>query len=122
MGPEAGGRRTGRYEVELPITEGALGRAFLARGPVLGRRVALKVLRADVGSAEDRARLAERVRERVRAFAALTHATFGALHDVGDDGGDLYVVLEFVPGPTLAERVASGPLPPAEVAVIGRAL
>lgn len=114
----------GRYEVALPIAEGRLGKVLLARDPVLGRQVALKALNGDSDlSADAKDRLAARFREAGRAFAALSHPGFSALHDAGEDGsGAPYLVFELVKGPTLRERLASGPLPPAEVAAIARAL
>ena len=116
--------RFGRYEVVLPIAEGPLGKLLLGRDPALGRRVALKVLRSDADlPGEAKARLVARFRESGRAFAALSHPGFTALHDIGEDEhGAPYLVFELVNGPTLRERLASGPLPPAEVAVIGRAI
>ena len=114
----------GRYEVVLPIAEGPLGKVLVARDPALGRQVAIKVLRGDADlPAEVRARLAARFRESGRAFAALSHPGFTVLHDIGEDEpGWPYLVFELVKGPTLRERLASGPLPPAEAAAIGRAL
>ncbi len=115
----------GRYEVVLPIAEGPLGKVLVASDPLLGRQVAIKVLRTDAGlpSADARARLVARLRESARAMAALSHPGFVALHDTGDDeSGAPYLVFELVKGPTLRERLASGPLAPADVASMGRAL
>jgi hypothetical protein len=114
----------GRYDVALPIAEGRLGKVLLARDPVLGRQVAIKALNVDSDlSADAKERLATRFREAGRAFAALSHPGFSALHDAGEDGsGAPYLVFELVKGPTLRERLGAGPLPPAEVAAIGRAL
>lgn len=116
--------RLGRYDVVLPIAEGALGRVLVARDGALGRQVAIKVLRHDADlPAEAKARLAARFCESGRAFAALSHPGFAVVHDIGEDEHGLpYLVFELVKGPTLRERLASGPLPPAEVAEIGRAL
>lgn len=114
----------GRYEVVLPLGEGPASRVLLARDPILGRQVALKILRADADlPAETRARLVARIRESARAIAGLAHPGFSALHDAGEDeSGAPYLVFEFVKGPTLRERLAGGPLPPTEVALIGRTL
>jgi len=114
----------GRYEVALPIAEGPLGKVLLARDPVLGRQVALKALRSDPDLADGaKERLAARFREVGRAFAALSHPGFSALHDMGEDeSGTPYLVFELVKGPSLRERLGAGPLPPGEVAAIGRAL
>jgi serine/threonine protein kinase len=121
------GERIGRYEIELPVGEGSLGEVMLARDPLLGRRVVLKVLREDAPlDPEARARMADRLRATARAFAALSHPGFVSVHDLGETGeGESsapYLVFEFIPGPTLRERLAGGPLAPAEVASIGRAL
>jgi eukaryotic-like serine/threonine-protein kinase len=114
----------GRYEVALPLAEGPIGNVLLARDPILGRQVAIKVLRADAPlSADARARLVARVRESASAVAALSHPGFAALHDMGEDEtGTPYLVFEHVRGPSLRERLATGPLAPAEVAAMGRAL
>ncbi len=114
----------GRYEVALAIAEGPLGKVLLARDPVLGRQVVIKALRSDpelpAGAKE---RLAARFRQGGRAFAGLAHPGFSALHDMGEDeAGAPYLVFELVKGPSLRERLAAGPLPPGEVAAIGRAL
>jgi serine/threonine protein kinase len=114
----------GRYEVVLPLGEGPLNRVLLARDPILGRQVALKILRPDADlPGEVRARLATRIRESGRALAGISHPGFATLHDMGEDErGAPYLVFEFLKGPTLRERLGAGPLPPAEVAAIGRAL
>ena len=93
----------GRYEVVLPLGEGPASRVLLARDPILGRQVALKILRADADlPAETRARLVARIRESARAIAGLAHPGFSALHDAGEDeSGAPYLVFEFVKGPTL---------------------
>jgi serine/threonine protein kinase len=116
--------RVGRYDVELPLGEGAVGRVLVGRDPVLGRQVAIKLLRDDLAVAEEvRARLAERVRQAARSAASLSHPGLATVHDMGDasDGtGAPFVVFEYLKGPTLRERLGSGPLPPAEVAAIGK--
>jgi serine/threonine-protein kinase len=119
------GVRIGRYEVEVPLGEGPVGRVFVARDPVLGRRVALKMLRRDLPLSDElRARLADRVRQEARSAAMLSHPGLATVHDMGDDptDGAPYLVFEFIKGPTLRERLASGPIPPGEVASIGRAI
>jgi eukaryotic-like serine/threonine-protein kinase len=116
--------RIGRYEIELLLGEGGCGRVFLARDPVLGRPVAVKVLRDDFGTTPElRRALAEQVRQETRAAATLSHPGIVALHDMGEDERvGLYVVFELVRGPTLRERLHEGPLSPAEVAQIVTAL
>lgn len=116
--------RIGRYEVQRVLGEGAMGRVLLARDTVLGRCVAIKVLREDLGLPDDaRARLFERLRQEARAAAAVSHPGIVTLHDMGDDErAGLFLVFELIDGPTLRERIARGPMPPAEVAAMARTL
>ncbi|MBV9948351.1 MAG: serine/threonine protein kinase [Myxococcales bacterium] len=116
--------QVGRYEVELLLGEGSIGRVYLARDPMLGRQVALKVLRDDLPLDPDRRRaLADRVRNETRAAATLSHPALVTLHDLGEDErAGLFVVQELVRGPTLRERLHEGPLSPSEVAQIARAI
>jgi Tol biopolymer transport system component len=85
-----------------------MGEVYRARDARLGRDVAIKVLPADV--ARDPERRARFERE-ARAVAALSHPNILALHDIGADRDQLYVVTELLEGRTLAERLAEGPLP-----------
>jgi serine/threonine protein kinase len=116
-------QRLGRYEVQRVLGEGAMGRVLLARDTVLGRRVAIKVLREDLSLPADvKAKLVDRLRDEARAAAAVAHPALVTLHDMGDDErAGLFLVFELIEGPTLRRRIASsGPLPPAEVGAIAR--
>jgi serine/threonine protein kinase len=116
--------RIGRYDVERLLGEGGMGRVYLARDTVLGRYVALKVLRDDLGlTPELKSQLYERMRQEARAAAALSHPAMVTLHDMGEDETvGLYLVFERIDGPTLRERLETGPIPPQDVAAIARAL
>jgi len=117
--------RIGRYDVERLLGEGGMGRVLLARDTVLGRRVALKILRDDLGlTPELKTQLFDRMRQEARAAAALSHPGMVTLHDMGqDDAVGLFLVFELIEGPTLRERLQQGgPLPPIEVAAIARLL
>lgn len=116
--------RIGRYEIEFVLGEGAVGRVLVARDPLLGRQVALKTLRDDLMLPPELAeRLTERIRREARATAGLSHPAAVTLHDMGEDeSAGLYLVFEFIRVPTLRERLASGPLPPGEVAQLARAI
>lgn len=117
--------RVGRYDVERLLGEGGMGRVLLARDSVLGRCVALKILRDDLGlTPELRKQLLERMRQEARAAAALSHPGMVTLHDMGqDDAVGLFLVFELIDGPTLRDRLdREGPVPPAEVAAIARVL
>jgi serine/threonine-protein kinase len=86
----------------------------------LGREVAVKVIRDRF--AEDE-RFVSRFRREARAAAALTHPNVVAVHDVGVHEGSPFIVMEYVPGRTLAELVQNtGPMPPDRVAEIGEAV
>ncbi len=87
----------GRLELLKPIGRGAMGAVLLARDPVLDRHVAVKILRptADASHA--------RMLDEARALGRLSHPNVVTVHDVGDDGGSVYLVMELVPGGTLRE-------------------
>ncbi len=109
----------GRYEVIRLLGEGGMGRVFLAKDPVLGREVAIKVLRDDLALPPDvREQLVSRMRHEARAAATVRHPNLVTLHDMGEsDELGLFLVFEYVQGPTMRERIATdGALPPLEVA------
>ncbi len=110
--------RIGRYEVIRPLGEGGMGRVMLARDSVLGREVAVKVMRDDLGlPPEVKRSLFERMRNEARAAAAVRHPNLVVLHDMGEsEDVGLFLVFEYVKGPTLRDRLQEGPLPPLEVA------
>jgi serine/threonine-protein kinase len=116
--------RVGRYEVELMLGQGGLGRTLLARDPVIGRQVALRVVRDDLGlSAERQALVAEQLRQRGRAVAAFAHPAMAILFDAGDDeAAGTYLVFELLQGSTLRETIQRGPLARREVAKLARTL
>ncbi len=101
-------RSIGRYEVVRQIGVGAMGRVLLARDPVLERHVAIKLLRDDLAIGSDvRDGLFVRMRHEARAAARVTHPNLVVLHDMGeDDALGLYLVFEYLEGPTLKERLA----------------
>ena len=93
----------GRYRVLQPIGRGGMGTVWLCRDEVLGREVAVKRVGRlpegwdDVGSGPDRARA---LRE-ARSAAALNHRNVVSVFDVVEDGGENWLVMEYVPGRTL---------------------
>jgi serine/threonine protein kinase len=114
----------GRYEVRRLVGEGSMGRVLLAHDPVLERDVAIKHLRSDLRIPRDvREGLVTRMQHEARAAARVAHPNLVVLHDMGEDADiGLYLVFEYVEGPTLKQRIAEGRLPPAEVAKLGRGL
>jgi serine/threonine-protein kinase len=114
----------GRYEIVRQIGVGAMGRVLLARDPVLGRHVAIKLLRDDLAIASDvRDALVVRMRHEARAAARVTHPNLVIIHDMGeDDGLGLYLVFEYLEGPTLKQRISEGRLGSRQAARIAREL
>jgi serine/threonine-protein kinase len=111
------GSKLGSYEIVAPLGVGGMGEVFRARDPRLGRDVALKVL-PDL-FARDPDRLARFKRE-AQLLAALNHPNIAAIYGLEDSNGHAALVLELVEGPTLADRIAEGPIPLDEAVRIGR--
>ena len=102
------GSRVGPYEVLSPLGAGGMGEVWRARDTRLQREVALKVLPA--GFAGD-GHLRQRFEREARAISALNHPHICTLHDVGQQDGRDYLVMEMIEGESLAERLERGPLP-----------
>ncbi|MBY0512621.1 MAG: serine/threonine protein kinase, partial [Gemmataceae bacterium] len=117
-------RDFGDFELLAELGRGGMGVVYQARQKSLDRVVALKMVReAHLATDADRARF----RTEAEAAARLKHPNIVTVHEVGTVGGQAYFCMEFVDGPTLAERVRDGgPLPPREAArlvgVIARAV
>jgi tRNA A-37 threonylcarbamoyl transferase component Bud32 len=103
----------GRYRLVRRIAAGGMGEVWEADDTVLGRRVALKVL-VDELAADDHA--TRRFVREARATARLDHPNVARVYDFGRHGGIPFLVMELLEGETLADRLAAGPLPPAEAA------
>jgi serine/threonine protein kinase/Tol biopolymer transport system component len=106
------GTRLGPYEIESPLGAGGMGEVYRARDTRLERTVAIKVLNAQlVASTELRARF----EREARIISQLQHPHICVLHDVGNEGPIDYLVMEFLQGESLADRLRKGPLPPEQV-------
>lgn len=104
----------GGYPVERELGRGGMGVVYLARDAVLDRPVAIKVLSEALS--RDREGLLRFERE-ARILAALNHPNIAAIHSLGTaEDGTRFLVLEYAPGRSLAERIAEGPLPVSEAA------
>jgi len=114
----------GRYEVDRRLGQGAMGRVVLAHDPVLDRQVAIKLLRDDLGlSADHQRQLFDRMRQEARASARVSHPNIVALFDMGEDEKyGLYLVFEYVHGPTLKDRISSARVDVAAAARLAREL
>ena len=102
------GSRLGSYELIAPLGAGGMGEVYRARDLKLGREVAIKVL-PDL-FAGDPDRLARFQRE-AQVLASLNHPNIAAIHGLEESGGHKALILELVPGETLADRIAHGPIP-----------
>ncbi len=102
------GSRLGPYEILSLIGAGGMGEVYKARDKKLGREVAIKVL--PEAFSQDKERLVRFERE-ARLLASLNHPNIATIHDLEESDGVRFLVLEFVPGETLAERIAKGPIP-----------
>ena len=104
----APGTRLGAYDIVALIGSGGMGEVYRARDNRLNRDVAIKVLPADVAADHDR--LARFERE-AQVLASLNHPNIAQIHGVDDSSGTPALVMELVDGPTLADRIAIGPIP-----------
>ena len=106
--PFASGTRLEHYEIVGPLGVGGMGEVYRATDAKLKREVALKILPRQF--AADPSRLARFERE-AQVLAALNHPNIAAIYGLENADGVRFLVLELVEGPTLAERIASGPIP-----------
>ena len=104
----ARGARLGPYELADQIGAGGMGEVWRAIDTSLGRPVAIKVL--PDAFAHDPERLARFERE-ARTLAALNHPNIASVYGLADGDGMRAIVMELVDGPTLADRIATGPIP-----------
>jgi serine/threonine protein kinase len=105
--PLSAGRRLGPYEILSAVGAGGMGEVYRARDTRLRRVVAIKVLPGKLAS-NPKARL--RFEREARAVASLSHPHICALYDVGHEDGVDYLVIEFLDGETLSNRLSQGPL------------
>jgi serine/threonine protein kinase len=102
------GQRLGPYEILSAIGAGGMGEVYRARDTRLDRAVAIKVLPTHLA---DRPDLRERFEREAKTIASLNHPHICTLYDVGHQNGTDYLVMEYLEGETLAERLKKGPLP-----------
>jgi serine/threonine protein kinase len=101
------GKQLGPYQIEALLGKGGMGEVFRARDSRLGRAVALKLLPDSVSS--DPVAL-ERFQREARAVSALNHPNICTLHDIGEDGGRRFLVLELLEGQNMQDRLRAGAL------------
>ncbi len=106
--PLSSGTRLGHYNVTSLLGEGGMGQVWQATDTQLNRQVALKIL--PDAFAADPDRLARFQRE-AQILASLNHPNIAAIYGIEEAEGTRALVLELVEGPTLADRIAKGPIP-----------
>lgn len=110
--PLARGSRLGRYEILRRIGQGGVGVVYRARDPRLDRQIAIKLLSPEM-AVDPRAR--ERLRREAKAAAALDHPYICKIFEIGEDGDALFLVMEYIAGETLHNRLLNGPMPLADI-------
>ncbi len=106
------GTRLGPYEIIAPIGAGGMGEVYRARDTRLDRSIAVKILPAELAQ---NAQLRIRFEREAKTISQLNHPHICTLYDVGDG----YLVMELLDGESLADRLAKGPMPIAEVLKFG---
>src|SRR4030081_3600387 len=105
------GTKMGAYEIVAPLGAGGMGEVYRARDTRLDRTVAIKIVSTQLA---DDPGLKQRFEREARALCSLQDAHICVLYDVGHQDGIDYMVMEFLDGETLADRLKKGPLPLAQ--------
>src|SRR6188474_3694903 len=106
------GVRLGPYEIVSILGAGGMGQIYRARDVRLDRAVAIKLLPEEFSGRADRR---QRFHHEARLISALSHPHICGLFDVGEQDGIAFLVMEYVEGETLDDRLTRGPLPAADV-------
>jgi serine/threonine-protein kinase len=117
-GPDLAGQKIGSFEVGEVIGRGGMGVVYLARDTKLDRSVAIKSMPAEL-QADSTAQM--RFKREAKLLASLNHPNIAVIHDIIEqDAGSGYLVLEYIPGQTLTERIAHKALKLQDALSIGR--
>ncbi len=101
----ANGTKLGPYEIVAPLGAGGMGEVYRARDTRLDRAVAIKVLPPHLS---EKTEARQRLEREARAISALSHPHICALYDIGQQGGIDFLVMEYLEGETLAQRLSKG--------------
>jgi serine/threonine-protein kinase len=111
------GKTLSHFKITAKLGEGGMGEVYRATDTKLGREVAIKVLPEAFTSDPNRLTRFER---EAKILASLSHPNIGHIYGIEDDTGVLALVLELIEGPTLADRIAKGPIPVDEALPIAK--
>ena len=112
----ASGTKLGPYEIQSPLGAGGMGEVYRAKDTRLDRTIAVKIL---PGRLSDNPDARQRFEREARAISSLNHPNICTMHDVGHQDGIDFLVMEFLEGETLADRLLKGPLPTEQVLKYG---
>lgn len=110
------GTKLGPYQIESPLGAGGMGEVYRARDVRLDRTVAVKVLASHLSSSPE---LKQRMEREARAISSLNHPHICHLYDIGNQDGTDFLVMEFLEGETLADRLRRGAMPFPEMLRVG---
>jgi len=110
------GTKLGPYEIQSPLGAGGMGEVYRAKDTRLDRSVAVKILPSHLSDSPD---AKQRFDREARAISSLNHPNICTLYDVGHQDGIDYLVMEFLEGETLADRLLKGPMPTEQVLKYG---
>src|SRR5216684_5448536 len=110
------GTKLGPYEIQSTLGAGGMGEVYRARDTRLNRVVAIKILAVHLSQSTE---AKSRFDREARAISSLTHPSICHLYDVGEQDGISYLVMEYLEGETLADRLRKGPLPIEQVLKCG---
>ncbi len=100
--------KIGKYEIRREIGRGAMGVVYEGFDPVIGRRVAIKVLRTEVFAPDQLPDLLERFKREAQSAGRLSHPHIVTIHDYGEEAGTPYIVMEYMAGQELARQLERG--------------
>src|SRR5437660_5574847 len=101
------GTKLGRYEIRSKMGEGGMGEVYLAQDTKLDRKVALKILPAEVAAHPDRMR---RFVQEAKAASALNHPNIITIHEIDETDSGHFIATEFIDGETLRQHIRSTPM------------
>lgn len=113
------GAKLGPYEIQSPLGAGGMGEVYRAKDTRLDRIVAIKILSSRLS---DHPEIKQRFEREARSISALNHPNICQLYDIGSQDATDFLVMEFLDGETLADRLRKGAIPVAEILKIGVAV